>query len=130
MRGTGPLTFVDAAPSRAVASGTGARPSLGTIPDMASEPGGVLLQGVRAGSAAETAGMRAGDVLVGMGEYTIAKPGGLPERAVALQGRRPRRRPCPPRRPDADAPRHAGRTLAEPSTTTPEAPRRWNAPAP
>ena len=69
---TGPLTFVDAAPPAPVASGTGARPSLGTIPDMASEPGGVLLQGVRAGSAAETAGMRAGDVLVGMGEYTIA----------------------------------------------------------
>jgi S1-C subfamily serine protease len=39
---------------------------------MASEPGGVLLQGVRAGRAAETAGIRAGDVLLGMGEYPIA----------------------------------------------------------
>ena len=68
----GPLTFVDAPPPAPVAAGSGARPSLGTIPDMASEPGGVLLQGVRAGSAAETAGIRAGDVLVGMGEYNIA----------------------------------------------------------
>jgi hypothetical protein len=69
---TGPLTFVDAPPPAPVASGGGNRPSLGTIPDMASEPGGVLLQGVRPGSAAETAGIRAGDILVGMGEYTIA----------------------------------------------------------
>jgi len=69
---TGPMTFVDAPPPAPVASGGGNRPSLGTIPDMASEPGGVLLQGVRAGSAAETAGIRAGDVLLGMGEYTIA----------------------------------------------------------
>jgi hypothetical protein len=68
----GPMTFVDAPPPAPVAAGSGARPSLGTIPDMASEPGGVLLQGVRAGSAAETAGIRAGDVLLGMGEYPIA----------------------------------------------------------
>ena len=67
----GPLTFVDAAPPAPVAS-TGARPSLGTIPDMASEPGGVLLQGVRAGSPAEAAGIRAGDILIGMGTHTIA----------------------------------------------------------
>ena len=69
---TGPLTFVDAPPPAPVAAGSGARPSLGTIPDMASEPGGVLLQGVRAGGAAETAGIRAGDVILAMGEYTIA----------------------------------------------------------
>lgn len=66
----GPLTFVDAPPPAPVAS-TGARPSLGTIPDMASEPGGVLLQGVRAGSPAEAAGIRAGDILIGMGTHTI-----------------------------------------------------------
>jgi hypothetical protein len=69
---SGPLTFVDAPPPAPVASGSGARPSLGTIPDMASEPGGVRLQGVRAGSAAETAGIRAGDILIGMGTHTIA----------------------------------------------------------
>jgi S1-C subfamily serine protease len=39
---------------------------------MASEPGGVLLQGVRSGSPADVAGIRAGDVLVGMGPHTIA----------------------------------------------------------
>jgi S1-C subfamily serine protease len=48
------------------------RPSLGTIPDMTDEPGGVRVSGVRAGSAAETAGMRAGDILVGIGTATIA----------------------------------------------------------
>jgi S1-C subfamily serine protease len=32
----------------------------------------VLLQGVRAGSPAEAAGIRAGDVLIGMGQFTIA----------------------------------------------------------
>jgi hypothetical protein len=68
----GPMTLLDAPPPAPVASGGGNRPSLGTIPDMASEPGGVLLQGVRSGSAAETAGIRAGDVLLGMGEYPIA----------------------------------------------------------
>jgi len=69
---TGPMTFVDAPPPTPVAPGSGARPWLGTVPDMASEPGGVLLQGVRAGGPAETAGIRAGDVLLGMGEYPIA----------------------------------------------------------
>ena len=68
----GPLTFVDAPPPAAPATSTGARPSLGTIPDMGSEPGGVLLQGVRSGSPADLAGIRAGDVLVGMGPHTIA----------------------------------------------------------
>jgi C-terminal processing protease CtpA/Prc len=68
----GPLTFVDAPPPMAPATSTGTRPTLGTIPDMGSEPGGVLLQGVRSGSPAELAGIRAGDVLVGMGPHTIA----------------------------------------------------------
>ncbi|HMA45931.1 MAG TPA: M20/M25/M40 family metallo-hydrolase [Frankiaceae bacterium] len=71
-RRPGPLTFVDAPPPAPPTASTGARPVLGTIPDMASEPGGVLLQGVRAGSPAESAGIRAGDVLVGMGTHTIA----------------------------------------------------------
>ena len=47
------------------------RPSLGTIPDMSDEPGGVRISGVRTGSAAEAAGMRAGDVLIGIGAATI-----------------------------------------------------------
>lgn len=67
------LTFVDVPPPTAPATAASGRPrpSLGTIPDMSSEPGGVLLSGVRTGSAADSAGMRAGDVLVGIGEHTI-----------------------------------------------------------
>ncbi len=68
------LTFVDApppAPPAAAASGR-ARPSLGTIPDMSDEPGGVRLSGVRSGSAADSAGMRQGDILIGIGEHAIA----------------------------------------------------------
>ena len=45
---------------------------LGAVPDMASEPGGVLLQGVRAGTPAEAAGIQARDVIIGMGSHTIA----------------------------------------------------------
>lgn len=69
----GRLTFVDVPRPQppATASGRG-RPSLGTIPDMTDEPGGVRLSGVRAGSVADSAGLRAGDILVGLGEYPIA----------------------------------------------------------
>ncbi len=47
--------------------------SLGTIPDYAgpSDGGGVLLSGVRPGSAAEKAGLRRGDTLVGLGKSEI-----------------------------------------------------------
>ena len=65
----GPLTVVNAAPP-VVASGE--RPWLGTIPDMTSEPGGVVLSGVMAGSPAETAGLKAGDVLTAIGADTVA----------------------------------------------------------
>ena len=68
------LTFVDVpppAPPPAAAAGRG-RPTLGTIPDMSDEPGGVRLTGVRTGSPADSAGLRAGDILVGIGQSTIA----------------------------------------------------------
>jgi len=69
------LTFVEtpapAPPATAASGAPRARPSLGTIPDMSDEPGGVRLSGVRTGSAADSAGMRAGDILVGIGEATI-----------------------------------------------------------
>ena len=48
--------------------------SLGTIPDYAGPPGGetgVLLAGVRAGGAAEKAGLRRGDILVRLGKSEI-----------------------------------------------------------
>ncbi len=65
-----PLTFVDAQPPPPVVGG-GSRPYLGTVPDMTESPGGVRLTGVRAGSPAEAAGVRAGDVLVQLGEHQI-----------------------------------------------------------
>jgi len=64
------LTFVDVPQQvRAMASGHGA--SLGTIPDMSSSPGGVRLNGVRAGGPADQAGMRAGDILIQLGEHEV-----------------------------------------------------------
>jgi len=68
---SGPLTFVDA-PLPQMASGTGERAYLGSIPDMSEEPGGVRLSGVRAGSPADAAGIRAGDIIVGIGADTVA----------------------------------------------------------
>jgi putative serine protease PepD len=38
---------------------------------MTDEPGGVRLSGVRSGSPADSAGMREGDILVGLGEHPI-----------------------------------------------------------
>ncbi len=49
----------------------GFRVFLGTIPDYAEEVVGVLLQGVREGSPAEKAGVKAGDVLVELGGKSI-----------------------------------------------------------
>lgn len=65
------LTFVNLPPPApagdqpAVTSGYGAY--LGTIPDMSENPGGVGITGVRSGSPAEKAGLKAGDVIVRMG---------------------------------------------------------------
>ena len=68
------LTYVDVPqPAPVMASEPGrSRPVLGTIPDMTDEPGGVRLSGVRTGSPADSAGLRAGDILVGMADDTIA----------------------------------------------------------
>ena len=66
------LTWVDLPPPPARATSDRPRPSLGTIPDMTEEPGGVRLSGVRPGSPADSAGMREGDVLIGIGDATIS----------------------------------------------------------
>jgi hypothetical protein len=68
------LTYVDVPPPPppATAASGRPRPTLGTIPDMTDEPGGVRLTGVRAGSPAETAGLRAGDVLIAIGDAVIS----------------------------------------------------------
>jgi Peptidase family M28/PDZ domain len=68
------LTFVSLPPpvtatSGASSSGYGAY--LGTIPDMSENPGGVRLTGVRAGSPAERAGLKANDIIIQIGEASI-----------------------------------------------------------
>jgi Tol biopolymer transport system component len=76
--------------------------SLGTIPDYAGPSGGakgVLLSGVRVGSAAEKAGLRRGDILVRLGRHPIdsvqdfsyvlgaSKPGETVNASVIRDGR-------------------------------------------
>jgi hypothetical protein len=56
-------------PRPVIASGN--RASLGTIPDMASSPGGVRLTGVREGTPAAQAGIQAGDIIVRIGEFPV-----------------------------------------------------------
>lgn len=68
---TEPLTFVDV-PAPAPAGGGGYGAYLGTVPDMAGSPGGVRLTGVRRDSPAERAGLRAGDILVQIGDHVVA----------------------------------------------------------
>jgi aminopeptidase YwaD len=57
-----PIRAAAAAPSRTTREGTGVY--LGSIPDMAAQVKGVKLMGVRAGSPADSAGIREGDVIV------------------------------------------------------------------
>jgi Zn-dependent M28 family amino/carboxypeptidase len=80
----GPLTFVDAPPPAPVAGGYGAY--LGTIPDMSESPGGVRLTGVRAGSPAEAAGIKPGDIIVRLGDHEI---GNLYQMTDALRAHKP-----------------------------------------
>jgi hypothetical protein len=59
------LTFVRAAPAAVTQRGGGSQVYLGSIPDMAAgETPGLRLTGVRAGSPADSAGLKAGDVVV------------------------------------------------------------------
>ncbi len=63
-------TFVDVPRPQPIAGG-GYGAYLGTIPDMSESPGGVRLTGVRAGSPADSAGVRGGDTLIQLGDFTI-----------------------------------------------------------
>jgi membrane-associated protease RseP (regulator of RpoE activity) len=73
----GALTFHRAAPPAPSASGSGYGAYLGSIPDFTPVPDGVKLTGVREGSPAEKAGIRAGDVIVRMGEMDVHDLQGL-----------------------------------------------------
>lgn len=79
------LTFrrPTAPPPRAAAGGYGTY--LGSIPDFTPVERGVKLSGVRAGSPAERAGIRAGDVIVRMGEMDVADLQGLTDALRAHQ---------------------------------------------
>ena len=66
------LTFVRMAAPAPVASGSGSNVYLGSIPDMASpEIKGLRLTGVRAGSPADSGGLKAGDIIVEFGGKTV-----------------------------------------------------------
>ncbi len=70
-----PLTFVDEAPAPEPHAGVAVTPGygayLGTIPDMTDSPGGVQLSGVRTGSPADQAGLRAGDIITRIGSHEV-----------------------------------------------------------
>lgn len=97
-----PLTFRRAAPrpQAAAAQTPGYGAYLGTVPDFTPVPDGVKLSGVRAGSPAEQAGIRAGDVLVKLGGMDVHdlqgmtdalrahKPGDVVQVDVLRDGRR------------------------------------------
>ena len=68
----GGLTFVDAPPPQTAIGGAGYGAYLGTIPDMSESPGGVRITGARAGSPAEQAGLKAGDIITAIGAKTVA----------------------------------------------------------
>lgn len=80
------LTFVNVPRPPPATGGGGYGTYLGTIPDMSESPGGVRLTGVRAGSPAEAAGLRKGDVLIQLGEHTI---GNLYDMVEALRAYKP-----------------------------------------
>jgi len=98
----GPLTFRRAAPrpQAAAAQTPGYGAYLGTVPDFTPVPDGVKLSGVRAGSPAEQAGIRGGDVLVKLGGMDVHdlqgmtdalrahKPGDVVQVDVLRDGRR------------------------------------------
>jgi hypothetical protein len=69
----GPLAFQAVAPDAPKGDLRSFNASLGTIPDYAgpTDGGGVLLSGVRPGSAAEKAGLKRGDTLVSLGKTEL-----------------------------------------------------------
>jgi len=72
-----------AAGSGSGSSGGGYGPYFGSIPDFAEPPTGVRFSDVRAGSPAEKAGLKAGDIMIGWDDKTI---GNLYDFTYALRG--------------------------------------------
>lgn len=71
------LTYVPDTQAGFVADRRAPRVSLGVMPDYGSRPPGLRIQGVRAGSAAALAGLRAGDVLLALGPHALESAGDL-----------------------------------------------------
>jgi S1-C subfamily serine protease len=90
------LTYVPDTRAGFVADRRAPRVSLGVMPDYGSRPPGLRIQGVRAGSAAALAGLRAGDVLLSLGPHAVESAGDLmfalgefePEAAAEIRFRR------------------------------------------
>ena len=81
------LTFVRAAPTAVANRGGGSQVYLGSIPDMAAgEIPGLKLTGVRAGSPADSAGLKAGDVVVELAGKPVTD---LQSYSDALYGNKP-----------------------------------------
>lgn len=74
-------TYVAVKSDHGVSRG-GSRPYFGSIPDFASETTGYALMGVSPGSPADKGGLKAGDVIVGIGEKKI---GNLSDFDLALR---------------------------------------------
>ena len=79
------LTFVNLPPPQPAGGAGGYGAYLGSIPDMAGGVRGVRLTGVRAESPADRAGIRAGDVIVRIGEREVADLQGLTDALRAHQ---------------------------------------------
>lgn len=79
------LTYVAKPAPAPVSGGGGYGAYLGSIPDMTETPGGVRLTGVRAGSPADAAGLRAGDILVRIGDYDVSDLMAMTEALRAYQ---------------------------------------------
>jgi hypothetical protein len=71
------LTYVPDTQASFVADRRAPRVSLGVMPDYGSRPPGLRIQGVRTGSAAALAGLRAGDVVLSLGPHAVESAGDL-----------------------------------------------------